>query len=98
PKSVAQYLAWEWIPVKEMWSAMYCQNRTIFEEGNTNMLLEAYHHVLKSKWLDGKCNCRVDHLISALMKDALPAIEDHLKRQGIWKREEDLASRRQHEI
>lgn len=42
PKSVAKYLAWEWIPCKEMWSAVYCQNWTIFEEGDTNMLLEAY--------------------------------------------------------
>ncbi len=25
-----------------MWSAMLCQNHTIFEEGDTNMLLEAY--------------------------------------------------------
>ena len=42
PKSVAQYLAREWMPVKEMWSAVYRQNRSIFEEGDTNMLLEAY--------------------------------------------------------
>jgi hypothetical protein len=42
PKSVAQYLAQEWVPVKEMWSAVYHQNWTIFEEGDTNMLLEAY--------------------------------------------------------
>ncbi|KAH9051046.1 hypothetical protein EDB87DRAFT_1582998 [Lactarius vividus] len=32
------------------------------------------------------------------MKDTLPAIEDCLKRQGIWKREEDLASWRQRKI
>ena len=42
PKSVAQYIAREWLPVKEMWSAVHRQNRTIFEEGDTNMLLEAY--------------------------------------------------------
>jgi hypothetical protein len=40
PKSVAQYLAREWLPVKEMWSAVYQQNWSIFEEGDTNMLLE----------------------------------------------------------
>ncbi len=42
PQSLAEYLAREWIPVKEMWSAVFRQDRTIFEEGNTNMLLEAY--------------------------------------------------------
>jgi hypothetical protein len=42
PKSVAEYIAREWLPHKEMWSAMSRQNRTIFEEGDTNMLLESY--------------------------------------------------------
>ena len=42
PKSVAHYLAQEWVPVKEMWSAIYHQDRMIFEEGDTNMLLEVY--------------------------------------------------------
>jgi len=42
PKSVAEYIAHDWLPHKEMWSAMSHQNRTIFEEGDTNMLLESY--------------------------------------------------------
>ena len=42
PKSVAEYIAREWLPHKDMWSAVSRQNRTIFEEGDTNMLLEAY--------------------------------------------------------
>ena len=42
PSSVAEYIAWEWLLHKEMWSAMSHQNRTIFEEGDTNMLLESY--------------------------------------------------------
>src|SRR5258707_5644235 len=42
PKSVAEYIAREWLPHKEMWSATSHQNRTVFEEGDTNMLLEAY--------------------------------------------------------
>ena len=40
PKSVADYIVQEWLPHKEIWSAMLCQNRTIFKEGDTNMLLE----------------------------------------------------------
>jgi hypothetical protein len=42
PKSVTQYIARDWLPHKEMWSAVSRQNRTIFEEGDTNMLLESY--------------------------------------------------------
>ena len=42
PSSVAEYIGREWLPHKEMWSAMSRQNRSIFEEGDTNMLLEAY--------------------------------------------------------
>jgi MULE transposase-like protein len=42
PKSVADYITQEWLPHKDMWSAVSRQNRTIFEEGDTNMLLEVY--------------------------------------------------------
>jgi hypothetical protein len=42
PKSMAKYIAWEWLPHKDMWSAISHQNCSIFEEGNTNMLLESY--------------------------------------------------------
>lgn len=42
PRSVIQYLNREWIPCKDMWSAVSRQMRSIFEEGDTNMLLEAY--------------------------------------------------------
>ena len=42
PKRVADYIARGWLPHKEMWSAMSRQNCSIFEEGDTNMLLELY--------------------------------------------------------
>ena len=42
PKSVAEYITRDWLPYKEMWSAMSRQNWTIFEKGDTNMLLKAY--------------------------------------------------------
>jgi MULE transposase domain len=51
PKSVAEYIGREWLPHKEMWSAMSRQNRTIFEEGDTNMLLESYVITLLKKYL-----------------------------------------------
>ncbi len=42
PKSLAEYIAREWLPHKDMWSVTSHQNWSIFEEGDTNMLLEAY--------------------------------------------------------
>ena len=41
-KSIANYIAQEWLPYKEIWSIVSHQNYSIFEKGNTNMLLEAY--------------------------------------------------------
>jgi hypothetical protein len=42
PQSVVQYLTVEWMPVLHMWSRVMRKNRHIFEEGDTNMLIEAY--------------------------------------------------------
>jgi hypothetical protein len=41
-KSIAKYIAQEWLPYKKIWSIMSHQNHTIFKEGDTNMLLELY--------------------------------------------------------
>jgi hypothetical protein len=41
PKSVVEYLTVEWVPVLHMWSRVVRTNRSIFEEGDTNMLIEA---------------------------------------------------------
>jgi len=42
PQSVVNYLQTEWLPVLHMWSGTARRERSIFEEGNTNMLVEAY--------------------------------------------------------
>jgi len=41
PDTVIKYLARDWVPCQDMWSAIFRKNRTIFEEGDTNMLLES---------------------------------------------------------
>ena len=41
PKSFAEYMALQWISNKEMWSLVYRKNQSIFEEGDTNMLIKA---------------------------------------------------------
>jgi hypothetical protein len=42
PQSLIQYLKTEWLSVSEMWSMVSRQNWHIFEEGDTNMLIEVY--------------------------------------------------------
>ena len=42
PQSLIDYFKTEWMPITHMWSRVSRQNRHIFEEGDTNMLIEAY--------------------------------------------------------
>jgi hypothetical protein len=42
PQSFMQYMRLEWLPEVKMWSLVMWKNCSILEEGNTNMLLEAY--------------------------------------------------------
>jgi hypothetical protein len=78
-----------------MWLRTARRNRSIFEEGNMNMLIEAYvfhlfgkikylinlryHHVLKTHWLGGKHNQCVDHLIHTLMNEFLLSFQNKHK-------------------
>jgi MULE transposase domain len=42
PRSLVKYLATKWMPDKYMWSHTVRKDRSIYEEGHTNMLIEAY--------------------------------------------------------
>ena len=44
PQTFVDYMALEWMPAKTkiMWSKVYRKGLSIFEEGDTNMLIEAY--------------------------------------------------------
>ena len=42
PQSFVQYMRSEWLPEAKMWSLVMRKNCSILEEGDTNMLLEAY--------------------------------------------------------
>jgi transposase-like protein len=41
PKSFVDYLQNNWMGIVPLWSAIYRKNRSIFQEGDTNMLIEA---------------------------------------------------------
>lgn len=74
PEPFVQYLQTYWMPdaVVRMWSAVYRVGRSIFEDCETNMLIEAWHHVLKGKFLRGKRNRQADHLIHCLLEEVVP--------------------------
>ncbi|KAJ7112174.1 hypothetical protein C8R44DRAFT_632265, partial [Mycena epipterygia] len=74
PQSFVDYLKQYWMSEKvvRMWSAVYRTERNIFEACDTNMLIEVWHHVLKGKFLHGKHNRRLDHLLSTLLTQVLP--------------------------
>jgi hypothetical protein len=57
-----------------------------------------YHHVLKSIWLEGKRNRRVDHLIHTLVMEFLPDLEFRHKRQTLGMNGPNLAEKRRRQI
>jgi hypothetical protein len=80
-----------------MWSAIYRQNRTILELSDTNMLVEAWHHVLKCKFLHGKRNRRIDFLLHALTKRVLPFYAAKWARRALGFEGDDLESQERRE-
>jgi hypothetical protein len=45
PDSVVQYMSVSWMPLVYMWSRVAWKGCSIFLEGDTNMLIEAYVHL-----------------------------------------------------
>ncbi|KAJ7301636.1 hypothetical protein DFH08DRAFT_641895, partial [Mycena albidolilacea] len=84
PDSIIQYLEEYYMgeATLKMWSAVYRKDRNVFELGDTNMLVEAWHHLLKYHHMEGKRNRRVDQLIHTLINVALPHyIANHCAQQ-----------------
>jgi hypothetical protein len=42
PQTFVQYMALSWMPLSHTWSRVVWKNRSIYLEGDTNMLIEAY--------------------------------------------------------
>ncbi|KAJ7599163.1 hypothetical protein C8J56DRAFT_721807, partial [Mycena floridula] len=74
PVDVCKYLWEDWLSEQFllMWSACWCTNRHVYDESETNMLIEAWHHVLKTHFLHSKQNQRINYLLSILTEDVLP--------------------------
>jgi hypothetical protein len=41
PDMAIGYLSWDWVSCRDIWSAIFQQNHSIFEEGDANLLLES---------------------------------------------------------
>jgi MULE transposase domain len=83
PASVIQYFETYWLQGDniQLWSAIYRKERTVFQECDTNMLVEAWHHLLKGTFMEGKRNRRLDHLIHILIDRAIPYFIQRHRRQ-----------------
>ncbi|KAF8996576.1 hypothetical protein BDZ89DRAFT_893953, partial [Hymenopellis radicata] len=81
PASVITYLNTYWMAHQHMWAIYARADRNIFQESDTNMLTEAWHHMLKGYFGDGKRNRRMDHLIHTLTVDAMQYFKARHQRQ-----------------
>jgi hypothetical protein len=61
-------------------------------------VLSRYHHQLKSKWLDGKRNQRIDHLLHTLIADMVPNYVGHYNSQMLGFKGPDLSEKRREQI
>ncbi|KAJ7575368.1 hypothetical protein C8J56DRAFT_801697 [Mycena floridula] len=100
PKDFLAYLQVYWMgpDFLPMWSSVYRSEFSIFEASNTNMLVEAWHNVLKGKFLQGKRNRRMDFLIYILMEDAIPHFRLREHRQEAGFEGKDMEEERRKEI
>ncbi|KAJ7470044.1 hypothetical protein B0H11DRAFT_1731128 [Mycena galericulata] len=100
PAGFIEYLNSYWMTerVVRMWSAVYRTSRNIFEACNTNMLIEAWHHVLKGKFLHGKRNRRLDHLLSTLLDEVLPYYALKQRRQQLGFEGPDIEVKKRQDI
>ncbi|KAF8961834.1 hypothetical protein BDZ97DRAFT_1641064, partial [Flammula alnicola] len=82
PPSVVTYFETYWLGDNiKLWSAVFRKDRTIFQLCDTNMLVEAWHHLLKGNFMQGKRNRRLDHLIHILVDHAIPHFIHRHRRQ-----------------
>ncbi|TRM60036.1 hypothetical protein BD626DRAFT_408088, partial [Schizophyllum amplum] len=83
PPSVTKYLEENWMKEVELWSAVYRTTRDIHAVPDTNMLVEAWHRLLKHHFMGSKHGRRVDQLIHVLATVAIPHYQQRHLRQSL---------------
>ncbi|KAI5896064.1 uncharacterized protein SCHCODRAFT_02472173, partial [Schizophyllum commune H4-8] len=72
PASVIEFLEVHWMGDIKMWSGIYRTERDVFALCDTNMLVEAWHRLLKHYFMASKHGRRVDQLVYVLTSMAVP--------------------------
>ncbi|KAJ7779485.1 hypothetical protein DFH07DRAFT_730176, partial [Mycena maculata] len=100
PEDFVDYLNGYWMSeeVIKMWSAVYRTPRSMLEDCDTNMLIEAWHSVLKCKFFHGKRNRRLDHLLYILLHGVLPYYALKQRRQDLGFEGPDMEVKKRREI
>jgi len=100
PESVIEYLQTYWMGDEniKLWSAIYRADRNVFQLCDTNMLVEAWHHLLKGTFMQGKRNRRLNHLIHILVDQAIPHFIHKHRRQEFGFEGADLEVKKRLEI
>ncbi|KAJ6529259.1 hypothetical protein B0H19DRAFT_872253, partial [Mycena capillaripes] len=100
PPSFIAYLETNWLSDRdvEIWSAKFRRERHVFELGDTNMLVESWHHLLMGKFLEGKRNRRVDHFLHVLINRAIPHFIGKHRRQDFGFEGPDFEVKRRMEV
>lgn len=98
PPSVLEYLKTYWLGEIKLWSAVYRSNHNIFQLCDTNMLVEAWHHVLKGTFMQGKQNRCLDQLIFVLVDQAIPHFISKHRHQDFGFKGPDLEIKKRLEI
>ncbi|KAJ7845238.1 hypothetical protein B0H14DRAFT_2159220, partial [Mycena olivaceomarginata] len=74
------------------------KDRNIFQACDTNMLIEAWHRVLKGKFLQGKRNRRLDHFLNTIVNEVLPYYALKQRRQDLGFEGIDIEVRKRKDI
>ena len=87
------YLRREWYPKRQKWAFTFRKDIPMFRKTNTNMLIESFHNLLKTQFMQGKRNRRVDRLLYLLTGP----VEDHYylkhRRHEVESAKDDLVER-----
>nr|GAT51335.1 predicted protein [Mycena chlorophos] len=83
PPSFLEYLDEHWLTDFWLpkWAPYFRVNRTVFQESDTNMLVESMHHFYKDYIADGQRNKRMDLTIHQLIVDVIEHMQARHQQQ-----------------
>ncbi|KAF8203570.1 hypothetical protein K438DRAFT_1479823, partial [Mycena galopus ATCC 62051] len=100
PAGFVEYLTKQWMrkEVLLMWSGVYRKYRNIFELCDTNRELGQSHQKPPGKFLQGKRNRRIDHLLHVFLNRVLPYYALKQRRQDFGFEDPDVEIKKRQDI